>query len=419
MKYFVLAFLICSTLVIQAQNETNYDESKIPEYTIPDPLIMVNGGRVTDSNLWTTKRRTEILQLFEDHMYGRIPGKLDISSFDIVEETNNALDNQAIRKQVILKFKKNNTDLGFTILIYLPKGIEKVPLFLGYNFFGNHTIVNDKNVLITQAWVRNNHQFGIENNQATEQLRGARSNRWAVEKILNAGYGLATIYYGEVDPDKNDFSDGVHPLFYTNNQTKPTDNQWGSISAWAWGLSKAMDYFEKDEDIDDSRVIVMGHSRLGKTSLWAGAQDQRFAMVISNNSGCGGAALSRRRFGETVERMNVRFPHWCCSNYDAYNNNEHNLPIDQHMLIALIAPRPVYIASAEEDQWADPKGEYLSGFHATPVYQLFGKIGLPSVEMPKPNSPIHNTIGYHIRSGKHDVTDYDWEQYIHFANQHL
>ena len=419
MKYSVLVLLFFVSMVINAQNNTNYDESKIPEYKLPDPLLMLDGGKVTDANMWMKNRRPEILHLFEEQVYGRIPGKLDISSFQVVEENSSALDNQAIRKQVKLKFNNNNKELEFHILIYLPKDVKNAPVFLAYNFYGNHSIVNDKDVLITKAWVRNNEQFGINDNKATEQSRGTRTNRWAIEKIISSGFGLATIYYGEVDPDNNDFSDGVHPLLYSKNQTKPKDNEWGSISAWAWGLTKAMDYFEKDKDIDDSRVIVMGHSRLGKTSLWAGALDERFAMVISNNSGCGGAALSRRKIGETVEVMNVRFPHWCCTNYDFYNSNENALPIDQHMLIALIAPRPVYIASAEKDKWADPKGEYLSGYYASPVYELFGKKGLSSTEMPAINLPVQNTIGYHIRSGKHDVTDFDWEQYIKFANANL
>lgn len=402
-----------------AQFEANYDESKIPDFTLPDPLVTFNGKKIKNVKQWEKKGRPEILQFFTENVYGEVPGKLGIKTIDILEESNNAYQGKALRKQVNLSFEKNGKKLNFTILMYLPKNVEKAPLFLGYNFYGNHTVTDDVNVIISEAWAQNNESFGIINNQLTEQSRGVRTNRWAIEKMLDAGMGLATIYYGEVDPDKNDLADGIQSLFYVDDQQRPGVNEWGSIAAWSWGLSRALDYLETDADVDASKVVVFGHSRLGKTSLWAGATDQRFAAVISNDSGCGGAALSKRKIGETVGRINQVFPHWFADYFQNYNNREDKLPVDQHELLALIAPRPLYVASAEEDKWADPHGEFLSAYYATPVYELYGKKGIPANKMPEVNQPIQNTVAYHIRTGVHDVTDFDWEQYIKWTKQQL
>jgi hypothetical protein len=415
-------FLLISLLIAitsEGQNQANYDESKVPTYILPDPLVMPGGRKVKSVKKWERKMRPAKLHLFEDQVYGKIPEDLKMTSFRIVEEGKNTPYKNAVRRQVEMVLEKDGKELRALMLMYLPETDHKVPIFLGLNFYGNHTVTDDVNVLITESWVRNESSFGIVNSQSNEKGRGVRNNRWAIQEILDHGYGLATIYYGDFDPDRDDFSDGVHPFLYHYGQDKPKANEWGALGAWAWGLSRALDYLETDPDVDASKVAVMGHSRIGKAAMWAGATDTRFAMVISNNSGCGGAALSRRRFGETVQVINTAFPHWFCDNFTAYNNNEDNMPVDQHQLIALIAPRPVYIASAEEDQWADPRGEYLSGYYASPVYELYGKTGLQSIDMPAVHQPVMNQIGYHIRAGVHDVTLYDWQQYIRFANLHF
>ncbi|MBL8812638.1 MAG: acetylxylan esterase [Planctomycetaceae bacterium] len=400
--------------------EANYDEAKVPKYVLPELLKTNDGKAVTSAADWTKVRRAEVLQLVQDNIFGTLPPNDIKLRTKVRSDVKDAINGLAHRRELTVYFTDDDKGPQMDLLVYTPVSAKgKVPAFLGYNFNGNHAVEKDPRLHITESWVRNDKEHGIDKNLATEASRGSESSRWAVEKIVSAGYGLITIYYGDVDPDFDDgFKNGIHAIFEKPGQPRAS-NAGGSISAWAWGLSRALDVLESDAEIDAKKVAVFGHSRLGKTSLWAGATDERFAMVISNNSGCGGAALSKREFGERVGRINRSFPHWFCLNHRKYNENEQALPVDHHMLIALAAPRPVYVASAVEDQWADPKGEYLGLYHAGPVFELFGKKPLPTDVMPDLNQPVMTDVAYHIRSGKHDVTDYDWEQYIKFANSHL
>lgn len=395
----------------------NYDEAKVPAYTLPDPLVMENGDKVESAEVWRAKRRPELLALFKEHVYGAMPPRKEIEHVETHDFDKDALGGKGLRKEVTLYFNEDRSGPSINVLILLPKQAsdsQPAPAFLGYNFNGNHTVHADKMIRMSNVWPR---KSGSRPSVPDESTRGGSASRWQVEKILKRGYALVTVYYGDVDPDFHDgFKDGIHTLYPEYQQR---DDNWTSIGGWAWGLSRVLDYLEQEELIDARRVAVIGHSRLGKTSLWAGASDERFAMVISNDSGCGGAALARRRFGETVARINTSFPHWFCKTHKKYNNNEDAMPVDHHQLIALIAPRPVYAASAQEDRWADPRGEFLSCLGADPVYKLLGTEGLPVEEWPAVNTPAQGRIGYHVRTGGHDVTEYDWQQYLDFADKHL
>ena len=420
----------------------NLNEADVPAYVLPDPLISDAGTPVTDAKIWWEQRRPEILDLFANEMYGRTPGftfaregTLRQPRAELRAEKKNALNGKAIRREVRLHFTTKTDGPYLDVLLYLPVAARQpVPAFIMLNFRGNQAITDEPDILMCDSWVWPYDDGTVREFRSTEQSRGVDKSRWPLEMIMDRGYAVATACYQDLDPDyDDDFQNGIHPCFYKEGQTRPAPNEWGSIGAWAWGNSRILDYLETEPLVDARRIALAGHSRLGKTALWAGAQDQRFAVVIANNSGQGGGKLSRRLFGETVGLLNFVRPHWFCGNFAYYDGNESALPFDQHELVALIAPRPVYLAVAADDRSADPKGEFLTALNADAVYRLLGTPGIGAIPeknnavvrdnmiydapMPPINRSIGATIGFHIRSGGHDVTTYDWEQYLHFTDK--
>lgn len=372
----------------KARSDINYYEEKVPNYTLPDLLVSSSGKKITSLAAWKKNRRQEILELFRENVYGRVPSTPYTRSFTIVNEDKNAMNGNATLKQVDITISSGGKSLVIHLTLFVPNNVKKpVPAFL----------------LIDNRGPAN-----------TDPTRKVKSEFWPAEQVIERGYAIAVFYNADVDADNYDeFKNGIHGILDRERQP----DSWGTIAAWAWGASRCMDYFISDKEIDSKKVAVVGHSRGGKTALWAGAEDQRFALVVSNESGCGGAALARRKYGETIARINTACPHWFCTNYRKYNNNENALPVDMHMLMALIAPRAVYVTSAAEDLWADPRGSYLSLYYSMPVFQLLKTKSFLPFDMPPLDKPvISGKTGYHIRSGAHNMLLKDWNWFMDFAD---
>jgi hypothetical protein len=363
-------------------------------------------------------QRPYIYHLYEEYQFGRFPTKKIKPRFRVLESDKNALEGTATRKQVRIYLHPADSTVFMDVLLYIPNAVTSpAPVFVGYNFSGNQTITTDKNVLISNRWVYFRTK-GAVNNHATAASRGTDTVSWPLRTILAKGFAVATAYYGDLEPDTAiGYKTGIRTTLKDVLNIQP--NEWCAMGAWAWGLSRIADYLQKDKSIDSKRIALLGHSRLGKAALWAGASNPRFALIVSNESGEGGAALSRRFYGETVQIITAHFPHWFVPKFKTYGNRVNALPVDGHMLLSLMAPRPLYVASAVEDTWSDPKGEFLSAKEASKVYALFGKKGIGTDSMPPLQQPVGGTIRYHIRAGKHAVTLYDWERYLEFASEEL
>ncbi len=411
-----ISFLLIAGMTT-AQTHTNYDESKVAPYTLPEVLKTATGKTIRNKKDWESLRRPEILEIFSREVFGRTPQQALPVTYTLISENKTALGGKATRKEIKACFSSSGEHC-VSILMYVPNTPRPAPVFLGLNFEGNHEVYADTGIQLNTRWMRRTDIRGVVNHQATEASRGQLYSRWQVETLIERGYGLVTVYQGDFELDRRDRSGdkGIRQLFPVTG----AGDEWGSIALWAWGLSRVMDYLETDPRVDAEKVALVGHSRLGKTAIWAGAQDQRFAMVISNNSGEGGSSLSRRNYGETIADLNRAVPYWFCPNYKKYNDKADDLPVDAHLLLALIAPRPLYVASATLDTWCDPKGEYLAAYEAGPAYALYGRKGLATADMPPPDTPVGTgALGYHLRTGDHDITAYDWENYLNFADRHF
>jgi hypothetical protein len=393
----------------------NYDEARVGNYTLPDPLLLANGKPVRDAKTWNEKRRAEIVRLFEENQYGRSPGRPSAMSFDVFDKGTPALDGKATRRQVTIYFSADKAGPRMDLLVYVPANAAgPVPLLLNLGFSANSSTVNDPGVKVGEVWGRDKKKIPAG--------QGMNFGRVNVARLLDAGFGFATVYYGDIDPDfLGGLPLGVRALYLKPGQTEPAPDEWGSIAAWAWGLSRAMDYLETDKGVDAKRVAIMGVSRLGKTVMWAGAHDPRIALVIASCSGEGGAALSRRNYGETIAHLTeaTRYPYQFAANYAKFAARVDQFPVDAHMLVALIAPRPLLLQTGDKDFWSDPKGEFLAAVAAGPVYQLLGKQGLDTDQMPAAGVPVLHTIGYYMHAGGHGTIPSDWDQFLAFMQMHL
>ena len=415
-------FSLRGAAAAETRPEPNYDESAVGTFTLPNLLAGPDGTAAATPEAWQRVSRPHQLRLLESHVYGRQLPPATVTVVGEVERTSVTLDDDlpATRLQARLRMGTAADAPAVEVLVYLPKTEGRVPVFLGLNFRGNQAEHPDPAIRLPAGWIPDEKNSGIVDNRATEASRGMSSQRWPVEQMLRRGYGMATAYCGDIFPDRPDGrSQSVLKTLGRPMEGTLAADEPGAITAWAWGLSRILDWLVTLPEVDAAKVIVIGHSRLGKTALWAAACDERFAMAVSNESGCGGAALSRRNFGETVGVITSRFPHWFCPAFAGYAGRETELPCDQHTLLAMVAPRPLYVASAVEDRWADPRGEFLSAVEAGPAWKLFGLVGLGTHEQPAVDTPVGGTIGYHVRTGRHELLAYDWHRFADHADRTL
>ncbi|MBE6388540.1 MAG: acetylxylan esterase [Lentisphaerae bacterium] len=397
--------------VAKLAEKVNYKESAVPEREIPSALVANNGSTVTNAWEWMNVRRPEILDFYTREVYGEtLPRPEEMSSEEV--SCRDVFNGRAIRKEIKITFRQGGFSHSIMMLVYIPRNApERVPVFLGLNFRGNHACTDEIDVLESGRDPEGN---------LIEPVRGVQKERWEFEKVTARGFAVATCCYHDIFPDfpgESAWKKSVCSIFFPDTPPAKLNERYSAIGVWAWGLSRMLDVLEGEKLIDCRRAGVVGHSRLGKTALWAGANDRRFKVVVSNDSGHGGAALFKRNFGETIEILNTAFPHWFVAGFEKYNGKDADLEFDQNFLLSLIAPGALCIGSATEDLWADPKGEFLGGVYASEVWRLFGAKGMPVTEHPQPDVNVTGEISYHMRTGKHNILWQDWEHYLDAAGK--
>ena len=392
-----------------------------PQTGLPDPLVMLDGRRVTTREQWMKERRPELQALFQHYMYGSIPPKPPRQQSRIVAEYPDFLGGSATLKLIEIDTAGAGSP-QISLMLVLPRNRRgPVPVFLAMNFCGNQAVTEDPRVPLARGWLYKDCK-GCTNNAATEASRNAGaqywpSHEWPLTEIIRRGYGLATFHSGDIDSDRANVSDGIYAWLAGGDPVgnKPEDR--GSIAAWAWGFHRCVDYLTTDRDVDSRHIAGLGHSRNGKAVLLAAAFDERIALVLSHQAGCGGTAPSRGTIGESVRRINTTFPHWFNAEFKQFNDTPERLPFDQNCLVALCAPRPVLFSNAREDQWANPSGQFEVLQAADPVYRFLGVEGLAAKEMPRQGEPVESRLGYYIREGKHSMTVADWQVFLNFADR--
>ncbi|HVU35556.1 MAG TPA: acetylxylan esterase [Opitutaceae bacterium] len=388
---------------------SNYDEAKVGHYALPDPLRLNDGSPVRDARTWFDQRRPEILRAYETQIYGQVPASAPKAHAEIVASGERVEDGAGIAKHVIIHFGPGNDGPKADVVLYVPAHAPAPsPVLLQLVFFRGLKSEAPEPPL-PPAFAK------------AGKGRPAFSETGPVADILARGYAYATFRYTDVQPDnKNTYQGGVEALAYAPGQTKPAPDQWGTITAWAWAASRVLDYLSTNHDVDATRVALIGHSRLGKTVLWASALDPRFAVVFSSCSGEMGAALARRDYGETVDDMAANFPWQFAGNFQKYPGHWSEMPVDSHLLISLSAPRPVFITGGTGDQWADPRGEFLAEVAAGPVYELLGRRGLGTTEFPPVETALTSgDLGWRYHDGPHTITPGDWQAFLTFASRYL